>query len=72
MLEREDKSLLDFEPQPLDPVPYLPDAAVSRALQQVSAPRGSASGGYTENLFVYASQQLFGITPDELEYTTVR
>lgn len=74
MLEKEDKTLLDFDPQPLDHIPYLPNVAVdaSVASPQLSAPRGSASGGYTENIFMYASQHLFGITPDNLEYKSVR
>jgi iron only hydrogenase large subunit-like protein len=65
MLESEERTLLDYEPQPLDSVPYLPNSQQSEVV--LATPKGSGSGGYAENIFIHASQQLFGVTP-EIEY----
>ncbi|KAF4518457.1 hypothetical protein B566_EDAN002112 [Ephemera danica] len=71
MLEMENRSLIDYEPEPLDPVPYL-ISSLENGTIQVSSPRGSGSGGYAENIFLYASQKLFGITPEQLQYQSIR
>ncbi|CAB3371688.1 Hypothetical predicted protein [Cloeon dipterum] len=65
MFENESKTLLDYDPIELDPIPF---SNSTGAVEQLSTPRGSGSGGFAESVFVYASQQLFGITPDTLNY----
>lgn len=69
MFENDSKTLLDFDPQDLDVVPFSSQPA---AACKLSSPRGSGSGGYVENVFIHASQQLYGITPESLVYTPGR
>jgi len=65
MFESDSKTLLDYDPQELDPVPFINS---SEPTVKLSTPCGSGSGGFAENVFVYASQKLFGITPESLVY----
>lgn len=69
MFDNDSKTLLDFDPQDLDVVPF---SSVPSGSCKLSSPKGSGSGGYVENVFLHASQQLYGITPESLNYTPGR
>lgn len=69
MFDNDSKTLLDFDPQELDVVPF---SNVPSNSCKLSSPSGSGSGGFVENVFLDASQQLYGITPESLTYTPGR
>ncbi|XP_059477314.1 cytosolic iron-sulfur assembly component 3 [Neocloeon triangulifer] len=65
MFDNDNKTLLDFDPEELDPIPY---SSSYQIVDHLSTPKGSGSGGFTENVFIHASQRLFGVTPENLNY----
>jgi hypothetical protein len=69
MFDNDSKTLLDYDPQELDQVPF---KATGSGAPSLSTPKGSGSGGFVENVFIHASQELFGITPETLVYVPGR
>lgn len=70
MLQR-DGYTLNQMPESVFTYPWLP-VDDSESYPQLTSHIGSGSGGYADDIFIYAAKELFGMNVQNIEYKNLR